>query len=425
MLCLIVLPEYHDHPVYTEVRKKCKCLECEIKEILNQKNIYDYSNYFSHMISFINIEKETKNKYPHGELRVKKVVLGSINSRNGNFFFRGLLDGHPSIMLWDKYTNLNNNLFWFCIGLANRDVEEVVLLLKQMYQLEAAEEQREDERFTNFLEGICTLLTKGERYTSQELFVAFHMARACTKYGEGRIIYWEPHFISRKSVEKCIQWLNADILPCEIINVVRDSCSVRGSLVKDSMKANKGVSAYGALRIDGMFEVLENSNCKRRIVRFEDLKLNPKVELQNLCRGWGIPWSDTLMGVTHQGENISYDNGEKSITDFDLAPVYNKYEEYLSEFDRFRFVLLGFSWQKTYGYPCVDPLQFSRRDLQEMYLADFRFSREIEFADEESRLLYHIELQNYIRQSLWKLRVISWMDQFGTAKLNKMIEKLD
>ncbi len=176
VLCLIVFPEYHNHPVYTEVRKKCKCLEKEIKGILEQKNIYDYSDYFSHMIPFINIEKQTKNKYPHEGLRVKRIVLGSINSRNGNFFFRGLLDGHPSVMLWDEYSYLNNNLFWFCIRLANRDVEEIIFLLKAMYRLEATDEEYEDERLKKFLEMICILLTKGERYTSQELFIAFHMA---------------------------------------------------------------------------------------------------------------------------------------------------------------------------------------------------------------------------------------------------------
>ena len=34
-----------------------------------------------------------------------------------------------------------------------------------------------------------------------------------------------------------------------------------------------------------------------------------------------------------------YDNGIKKIRDFDLTPVYHTYEEYFSEFDRFRIIL--------------------------------------------------------------------------------------
>lgn len=415
MLCLIVQPEYHDHPAYAQVRKKYQKKEEKIREILKKKGICDYSDYFSHITPFISIERETRNKYPHKNLLVNKIVLGSINSHNGNFFFRGLLDGHPSIMLWDKYSFLNNNLFWFCVRLADRDIDEIVLMLERIHYLEDVDEEFNDERFRIFLDQIGALLIQGERYTSQELFIAFHIAQMGMKcnMAEG-IIYWEPHFLQRNHLEECVQWLSADNFSCEIINVVRDTCNVRGSLIKDNVKGDPKSSVYGAVCIDGMFEVPKKNRGTRRVVRFEDLKCNPESELQNLCKNWKIPWSEQLMSVTCRGEHVSYYNGEKDINDFDLTPVYNKYEDYLSEFDRFRLTLIGFSWQKTYGYPCVDPLQFSRRDLQEMFLQEFRFSKEIEFDSEEDKLLYYIKLQQYIRQSLWCIRVISWLDKFGT-----------
>lgn len=131
--------------------------------------------------------------------------------------------------------------------------------------------------------------------------------------------------------------------------------------------------------------------------------------MQKLCSGWDISWSDTLMSTTRLGEIFVYNNGEKDVTNFDLTPVYNTYEEYFSEFDRFRIALINFPYQKAYGYPCVDPLLFSRRDLQEMFLKDFRFGEKIKFNRKESQLAFYIQLQHNVRQTLWRARMISWM----------------
>lgn len=152
-----------------------------------------------------------------------------------------------------------------------------------------------------------------------------------------------------------------------------------------------------------MNEVLELPEEKGCLIRFEDLKCKPEEKLRYLCARWGISWSDSLLHTTLLGTSVMY-NG---IKDFDLTPVYNNYEEFFSEFDRFRISLIDALWQKTYGYPYVDLLDFSRKDLQEMFLKDFRFSKEIEFASSESKLTFQIKLQISIRESLQKLRMIS------------------
>lgn len=79
----------------------------------------------------------------------------------------------------------------------------------------------------------------------------------------------------------------------------------------------------------------------RIVLKFEDIKCNPKEELSELCKKLEIPWSDSLMSTTHHdGKTYTYNNGKKDVRDFDLTPVYNNYEEYFSEFDRFRITLI-------------------------------------------------------------------------------------
>lgn len=414
MICLIVIPEYPASPACMNIRQRYTQKRRRIKDILHLQGLCEYSDYFSQMSSFISIEKGGKCKYPHEDFRIKRIILGSINSHSGNMFFRGLLDGHPSILLWDNYSHLNNNLFWFCIRMAGRDVDEIVHAIREIYCDECADEQLQDKKFEKFLEGIRNLLSRGTTYTSQELFIAFHKARqyACEgKMNESKdcVIYWEPHYLDRNVLEMCIQWLDwPEVLPCEVIRIVRNAWISKGSTLKGIKKNNGNFCSsnlaelfYGyALEMNEVLELPEEKGC---LIRFEDLKCKPEEKLRYLCARWGISWSDSLLHTTLLGKSVMY-NG---IKDFDLTPVYNNYEEFFSEFDRFRISLIDALWQKTYGYPYVDLLDFSRKDLQEMFLKDFRFSKEIEFASSESKLTFQIKLQMSIRESLQKLRMIS------------------
>ena len=46
------------------------------------------------------------------------------------------------------------------------------------------------------------------------------------------------------------------------------------------------------------------------------------------------------------------------------------------------------SWQKLYGYPHVSSLDFSKRELQEMFLKEFRFEKRLVYCnnDEKERI---------------------------------------
>ncbi len=402
ILCLIVIPEY----IFVnskEVRKK----KAEIISYLISHGILNYTDYFSYVESFINIEEEIKSEYQIGCLKPKRIVLGSINSCSGNTFLRGLLDGHPSILMMD-YGYFNNNLFWFCVRLSGKKPDEILSLFLRLYELEWKNEKIEN--IDLFLEKMRQLMDFEKSYTSQELFVIFHIAymymyRKDIKNLEDTVIYWEAHFIERHRMEDWVQWLGTENVQCDIINVVRNLCMKNGSYIKGILDQNwdgRGSICQIALSTDD-FEKKDYVNSQRLVIRFEDLKCKPEEEIQKICRVWEIPWSESLMHTSVHGEENIYDNGNKKIKDFDLTPVYNTYEEYFSEFDRFRITLICMLYQKRHGYPYVDVSLFSRKELQEMFLKEFRFMERLYFDTERTRKIFYIRFQNYIRGRIQNL----------------------
>lgn len=403
-LILIVVPEHFDETLsvkYKQIKEDIICL-------LRKHKLINYTDYFSFMQKIIDIEKEVKNKYSN-DVCVKRIVLGSIESNSGNDLFRQLLDGHPSIMLMnDEQFYLSCRLFWYCVRLARKRKEEIITLFGRWCQAECQTRCFGEKQVSAFVKSVYQLLKNEKRYTSQELFVIFHAALFKNTEDEMKnmIIYWEPHHMPRNLLEKCVLWLSAPEVQCDIVNLVRNSYITRGSRIKGVLKLN-WAPAYSSLytAVAGAdIKKEEYEGSKRLMIRFEDLKCRPREELDRICREWEMPWSDSLMKTTMYGKGISVDNGDGQVKDFDLGPVYNQYEEYFSEFDRFRITVLSAPWQREYGYPFVDINLFSRKDLQEMFLKTFRFYDMIDFGkvfeNEKKQVEFMINLQNYIRQSL-------------------------
>lgn len=213
-------------------------------------------------------------------------------------------------------------------------------------------------------------------------------------------------------VEECVKWLGTEEVHCDIINVVRDSVIMKGSSLKASGAIARGVKrAYSRTVLRCMpIEKKRYEGHDRMAVKFEDLKCNPKETLERICDGWGMAWSDTLLQTTQHGrQGVVYYNGIQNISGFDLGPVYNTYENFFSEFDRFRLMLIDAPWRKKYGYPYVEPDQFTRRELQEMFLKEFRFESPGDstgFYKGSLDLDDRIELQNEIRRRIQETRCL-------------------
>lgn len=403
---LLVVPEYSNINLKHRQAKRKEQLAVYLKE----RGCSDYTDYFSYTSSFIEMEDNKRKKYTKKLLSPRRIVLGSIAVNSGNTFFRGLLDNHPSILMIN-YGILNNWLFRYCICLSTKKSKQIMPAFWSMYEKEDKQsgQLKDPMKFHWKMEELLNLDT---RFTSQELFVMFHIA---FMYMNGKniseadiknmVIYWEPHDVQRKDVEDFARWLGNKQVRCDIVNLVRNKIMQSGH-VKNILQNYKDKKyAYGIILNYPFIEKKYYLWSDRLIIKFEDLKCNPRKLLEEICTRWGIEWSDTLMLTTENGEKSIYNNGEYTVSDFDLKPVYNTNEEYFSEFDRFRIMLLNLPWQKKYGYPYIDICQFSRKELQEMFMKKFRFEDRIDFQGVRSEREFKIGLLQSFRRNLQKVRM--------------------
>lgn len=379
---LVILPEYYgnqDDPqknrVAVEMRNRYLSRISSFP-VWNVE-VYDFDNEF--------IKKNEKQKASCGEslYKVKTILIGASDGFSGNKFFRDLLDNHPDIVMLD-WSSLNNNLFLLCMRLSMAKGQNILDLFWEL-----CEEQKgcPDENFAEdfsekeiFNQNMREMLVVKETFTSQELFIMIHVAYAKMwgkeiKDIQNMCIYWEPHFVPRNKCEDYAVWLEEACDYKYIVNIVRNACMSAGSYLKLLNRLN--IFSYNAGVFAQIFkyfgeEKKEYAGWNRITFRFEDLKCRPKEELSVLCSKLDIAWSDSLLETTIHGKTSSL----WGITGFDLKPVYYTYEEFFSSFDRFRITLITASWQKQYDYPYVDNLDFSRRQLQEMFLKEFRFERD-------------------------------------------------
>lgn len=331
-ICVIV------EPMYTS-DENGKVIGRQEKEeriaYFKERNIDNYTDYFSDMVPFIHIEQDNETKYGREFLQPRRIVLGSILSYSGNMFFRSLLDFHPSV-LSIYYSDLNSQLFWICVRLSTEGADHVLPLFWKLIE-------NSEKSIINrpaFVEKMEELLACGKSFTSQELFVMIHIAYMYMFRKDvpednirSMIIYWEPHFPERDKLEECVRWLDAKEVSCEIINIVRNSIPAKGAALKYPGYIRGGVkSAYSLIASRQMnIEQKWYGVEKRKVVKFEDLKCRPRETLEEICRKWEIEWSDTLMQTTQNGKKEVYYNYMQNVSGFDLEPVYNTYENFFSE----------------------------------------------------------------------------------------------
>lgn len=403
-ICLFMNPEYitrglnraeYEKERYTAIAEKC--------------GFTNYKDFFVKNLMWMS--EETANR-ERGR-NPKGVIIGAINSFSGNVFFRGLLDGHPEI-LQINYGLLNDNLFLFCKVLSEEKTERILPAFWELYGELAGEAQMRQEfccreKFDNKM----TELLKGRtEVSSQELFVMFHVAYA-SMYEERNweiektFIYWEPHIGDRKRVAQYTAWFAGADIKVWCLRGVRNSCVRAGSIIKAQIRDKKKVMrSYWELVAGYANEDYETVTQENEIViRFEDIKQNPREVLSALCEKWQISWSDTLLSTTSHGKSSDF----YGVRDFDLKPVYNTYEEYLSGCDRLRINLLCAPWQKRYGYFYEHISDYSRRELQELFLKKYRFADDSLYVSLEQKLidmLYDKRWERDYLQRAWRMEIL-------------------
>jgi len=378
----------------------------------------DYTDYFSRCEAFITIGKAmgTLYKYVHSCLRPRGILLGKSRGLSGNIFIRGILDGHPNVMVMHKDFCLN--IFWYCIRLAVVESENIVSKFWELYKKENDEDEIEKNfpRINKFNKVIEQVLENGCIYSSQELFVLFHLAYSAmwddnemTTASE-QFIYWEPHIFSetteeRQTVMYFAKWLESREIQGYSITICRNAITRGGSQIDRFGICKRNEKSMSRFWNQVLFTVEEQTHMEydywnEFFVRFEDIKQNPRAELEQLCKKTGLPWSETMLCTTCHGKTDHF----FGVTGFDMVPVYNIRDDYQSSFDRMKIAVGSAGIQRRYGYPSVNILDFSRRELQEIYLKFFRFQKGIHFEDSEDYINYVLQIQKPMGGYLWKAR---------------------
>lgn len=405
-ICLLMVSEYYHYD----------SVKCYLNHEAVKKNYMERFKTFRLSVVDYPVENSafmgstvTPDRSGKAALRVRKIVIGAITPYSGNIFFRGLLDGHPEIMILE-YGSLNSNLFSICEKLSMEKGADILRLfwelLEKEFQPEVQNDWGEDKR-KKFSQSMEEILSEKDTFTSQEIFVMIHVAYA-RMWGQeiknisDMTIYWEPHCVPTNKCEDYTVWLDKAAMSGCILNVVRNAWIRSGSVLRALEKEN---TPFGPWVLPIVFSYPDNEKrqykgWERIVIRFEDLKCHPREELHALCEKLGIEWTDTLLETTLHGEQEFYGN----ITGFDLAPVYRTHEEYFSSFDRFRLSLITGAWQKQYGYPYVSSLGFSRRELKEIFRKEFRFEERIVCHSEKEKMSIKVKVQKLADDYLWENR---------------------
>lgn len=383
-----------------------------VDKFAERTNMLCYTAYFSIDDSYLEMERD-KSRYLCSQLRPKGIIIGSIKTKSGNYLLRDIVNGHPNILLM-KYGFLNENLYFICLMLAEVKADEILSEFWNLYRSAVQSTDIEKGQFPEpdiFSDEMKKMLAKRDFFTSQELFVMFHIAYSAM-FGmkmdmRNTVIYFEPHFVDRNVCSRYALWLNDENIQGTTISSVRNACIKAGSMLKGRFFEKKAGwdcmwNSGGVVKCN-----IEYDNWNYIVIKFEDLKINPRETIEALCNKTGLPWNNALLILPEEEISPLYAVG------FDIKPVYNNYEEYFSEYDRMRISMFNYHWQKEYGYPYVGCIYFSAKEMQEMFLKEYRFENGYNFGSQETYILYRLEIK---RRSVGSLREVRRLEVLGNGQ---------
>lgn len=327
---------------------------------------------------------------------------------SGSDFFNMILDSHPYFLTvaWHGLPTVTALYKVFCEGKMAKDAinrlehpqGEGEQRLRRL-NLDEALKYQTKERIQPFFEALRAHLEPNKEYGMCDWFKAIFLSvnDAVGRKFPQRVapaIFYDRHTgfdqwaikdfgFTWQQMESMRQELRDSFRYKKFIGVVRSPMGQTGSQQNVLMRVGKNEmidwmsNPLGALKFvirwylwGNYLQETDDSEDFRR-VRFEDLKLYPKETTQKMCEYLRIPWSETCLHITTNGEDSGKVDGTAG---FDTRPVYNEHKEHLSSLDYYRIELLHAKDYSVWGYKLryYDGQRYSKEDLKRLYDIPFK-----------------------------------------------------
>ena len=310
---------------------------------------------------------------------------------SGSDFFNMILDSHPSLLTigWHGLQSFTKLWKVFC---KDKPVKEAVEHLRnpngkseislRKGNLARMLKYKYEVRLPLFLDSLSQFLNPEEKYGIQDWFKAFYLSAniAVGRKFSQRItpaIFHDVHGNSSES--KTIEnEVFSRFKYKRYVGVVRSPLGRFGCRVNFIINRGRDKSPFEPLRNcskgNSYGHYVKESDPAFLLgchVRFEDLKLYPRETTEKLCEFLRIPWSETCLQITTNGEDSGKVDGTAG---FDVTPVYKTHPEHLSTLDHYRIELLNAKNFQVWGYKLkyYDGTKYSPEDLKRLFDIPFK-----------------------------------------------------
>ncbi len=332
---------------------------------------------------------------------IKRMVFGwKTMNEAGTTFLANIMDFHSDLITVPDCLLKMNFLVYFQEQLIGKRLNEAISSLRSLSDknekkswiitlLKGKKEIGVKEiTSTRFLDELSNVLNNKPMPTPKEWLTGIYLAYSRCRKREfnGRVapaLFVYPHddifYICGMAREQLDLYFSivSEFKYHKIITLIRDPITHAGSTIRFMTKTHpNALNANGEIQLDpyycfafGCFLPKDIFFIKQhplfpdmRVIRFEDLKLNPEAALSSLAEFLNIPlssslYSTTFCGVTTQDKNS---NGEYLFNGFDTKPVYNEHKEYFSVFDKYRIEMVRSKEYEYYGYK---PMYYDAQDF--------------------------------------------------------------
>lgn len=350
------------------------------------------------------IDYEAMGSKPVRVEEIKRIVVNSMRKTlSGNFFFAEVLDYHPNLLTLPGF-GISDFGYLYIKTLKGMAVKSVwkklidnespaikVILEGLFYNTPYVGILQRRPTFNRFMEILMGLFPKDYIPTEQEWFTSLYLAynMAMGRSLNDRIapaIVFNEHGITWTGMREKKHIVNLFFYK-KLLVIFRNPIIALGSRLESRIQLrpteyslmfwmnNDFLKTIYCLYVKNNDELLPFT----KVIRFEDLKLEPKATLESLCDDFDIPWNDMLLKVTCNGNEFAMtgDITTVGIKGFDTRPVYNKHERVLSENDYYRLRILLRDIYAPWGYKFLtetDTKQ-SNESILAMFCKPFRFEK--------------------------------------------------